>query len=112
MDKLKLELDVLLPQNGECERCVDRLQTSLRQQRGVAEAHVDRAGASPRLCLHYDPDLVTAGRDRAPGARGRRRSSNSVTSTVSWTWRAWTARTARLSSSRAWAGWTACSSAA
>jgi Zn2+/Cd2+-exporting ATPase len=58
MDKLKLELDVLLPLNGECERCVDQLQTSLRQQRGVAEAHVDRAGAVPRLCLHYDPDLV------------------------------------------------------
>ena len=30
MDKLKLELDVLLPQNGDCERCVDRLQTSLQ----------------------------------------------------------------------------------
>jgi Cd2+/Zn2+-exporting ATPase len=58
MDKLKLELSVLLPQNGECERCVDRLQTSLSNHRGVERAHVDRDGATPRLCLHYDPNLI------------------------------------------------------
>ena len=59
MDKLKLELDVVLPENGDCERCVERLQTSLQQHRGVEEAHVDRTGRSPRLCLHFDPDLVS-----------------------------------------------------
>jgi Zn2+/Cd2+-exporting ATPase len=59
MDKLKLELDVLLPENGECERCVDRLQTSLQQHRGVEQAHVDREGPASRLCLHYDPELIS-----------------------------------------------------
>ncbi len=59
MDKLKLEINILLPQNGDCERCVDRLQSTLRENRGIQEAHVDRAGSSPRLCLHYDPDLIT-----------------------------------------------------
>jgi Zn2+/Cd2+-exporting ATPase len=59
MDKLKLEVGVLLPQNGDCTRCVDHLLTSLRQHRGVEEAHVDRAGAVPWLCLHYDANLVS-----------------------------------------------------
>ncbi len=59
MDKLKLEIALLLPENGECEQCVDRLQSSLGLQRGVESAHVDRDGATPRLCLHYDPNLVT-----------------------------------------------------
>lgn len=59
MDKLKLELDVLLPENGDCERCVDRLESTLLTHRGVQEAHVDRAGPEPRLCLHFDPDLIS-----------------------------------------------------
>lgn len=59
MDKLKLELDVLLPQNGACERCVEQLQTTLSQHRGVEQAHVDRQGPSPRLCLHFDPNLIS-----------------------------------------------------
>nr|HID14198.1 heavy metal translocating P-type ATPase [Anaerolineae bacterium] len=59
IEKLKLEIPLLLPENGECEHCVARLQETLLAHKGVAEAHVDTSGEAPRLCLHYDPNLIS-----------------------------------------------------
>jgi len=59
MEKLKLEIPVLLPDNGECEHCVTRLQEALLAYKGVTKAHVDTSGETPRLCLHYDPNLIS-----------------------------------------------------
>ena len=58
-DKLKLEIPILLPENGDCADCVERLQAALRPHKGIQEVHVDQTGDSPRLCLHYDPNLLT-----------------------------------------------------
>jgi len=58
-DKLKLEIPILLPENGDCADCIERLQTALRPLEGIEEVHVDQAGGPPRLCLHYDPNLMT-----------------------------------------------------
>ena len=71
MAKIKIEADLLLPQGNGCQPCLERLQERVRAYRGVAVAHVDygdgRDGdgdgrgdrARARLCLHYDPDLVS-----------------------------------------------------
>ncbi len=59
MQKLKLEIPLLLPENGDCEDCLQRLQEALRRHKGIDEAHIDRENGSARLCLHYDPDLLS-----------------------------------------------------
>ncbi|HID64095.1 MAG TPA: hypothetical protein EYP49_15360, partial [Anaerolineae bacterium] len=65
IEKVKLEIPLVLPENGECERCVARLQEALLARKGVAQAHVVTAPAlrlrsgQARLCLHYDPNLIS-----------------------------------------------------
>ncbi len=58
-EKTKIELNLLLPQGNGCEPCLARLQERLRAYRGITVAHVDRADETPRLCIHYDPELVS-----------------------------------------------------
>lgn len=52
---LKLETNVVLPGLDEGDACLDRLVKVLREQKGVAEAHIDEQ----KLCLHYDPNLIS-----------------------------------------------------
>ncbi|MFQ6059220.1 MAG: heavy metal translocating P-type ATPase [Anaerolineae bacterium] len=59
IEKLKLEIPVLLPENGDCADCVQRLQEALRLHKSIEEAHVDQSSDPPRLCLHYDPNLIS-----------------------------------------------------
>jgi Cd2+/Zn2+-exporting ATPase len=60
MKKHKRDLALALPSQGEaCDACVARLLQGLAGRRGIASAHVDRTDAdTPRLCLHYDPNIV------------------------------------------------------
>ncbi len=57
VEKVKLEIPVMLPESGGCERCIARLQEALLTYKGVMEAHVVHDPA--RLCLHYDPNLIS-----------------------------------------------------
>jgi len=59
IEKLKLEIPVLLPENGDCDDCVQRLQEALHLRKGIDQAHVARGDGSSRLCLHYDPTLIS-----------------------------------------------------
>ena len=59
IEKLKLEIPVLLPQNEDCAECVERLQEALHLRKGIEEAHVDQTSEPARLCLHYDPNMIT-----------------------------------------------------
>ena len=59
IEKLKLEIPLLLPENGDCADCVQRLQEALHVHKGIEEAHVDQSSDPPRLCLHYDPNLIS-----------------------------------------------------
>ena len=60
VQKIKLDLPVILPANGDCQPCTERLLETLRQQDGLFEAHLDHnGGQAAQLCLHYDPSLVT-----------------------------------------------------
>ena len=59
IEKLKLEIPLLLPQNGDCDACIQRLQEALGRHKGIDEAHVVRDNGAARLCLHYDPNLIS-----------------------------------------------------
>jgi Cd2+/Zn2+-exporting ATPase len=59
-EKRKIELCMLLPQGKGCQPCAERLRERVQAYRGVELAHVDLEGASPRLCVHYDPALIGA----------------------------------------------------
>jgi Cd2+/Zn2+-exporting ATPase len=57
-EKTKIELRLILPQGNGCEPCLDRMQRRMQAYRGIEVAHVDREGETPRLCVHYDPNLL------------------------------------------------------
>ncbi len=59
IEKLKLEIPVLLPENGDCDACVQRLQEALHRHKGIDRVHVDQDNGAARLCLHYDPNLIS-----------------------------------------------------
>jgi Cd2+/Zn2+-exporting ATPase len=69
MEKVKIAVDLVLPQGKDCAPCLRRLEERLGAYRGVKVAHVDpgdgRDGGEPRLCLHYEPSLVSVGYLRA-----------------------------------------------
>lgn len=55
-------LAVLLPDvPGERDACVGRLTESLTSHRGISQVHVvaDADTSEPRVCIHYDPGLVS-----------------------------------------------------
>jgi Cd2+/Zn2+-exporting ATPase len=58
IEKLEIEVSLLLPQGDGCEACSERLQQRMQAYRGVEVAHRDGNGAPPRLCIHYDPSLI------------------------------------------------------
>lgn len=61
MNKLKLELDLTLPADAvECDECLGRVLLALRATTALSTVHIDaKAGAAPKLCLHYDPASIT-----------------------------------------------------
>ena len=57
---LQLEIPVLLPGVAdERDSCVQRLNEQLAAQKGIQQAHIERANGEARVCLHYDPNLLT-----------------------------------------------------
>ncbi|MCD6732258.1 MAG: heavy metal translocating P-type ATPase [Burkholderiaceae bacterium] len=66
LQKLRLDLPLVLPDVDDVEdRCVERLLGMLAGRSGIDEAHVVREeGATPQLCIHYDPDVTSLSRVR------------------------------------------------
>jgi Zn2+/Cd2+-exporting ATPase len=66
MKKLKLDLGLVLPKDaGACAACSARIVDSLRKEPGISHAHVDTDDAAkPKLCLHYDPNVIPIDRVR------------------------------------------------
>ena len=59
-EKLRLDLPLLLPDMDAGDACVSLLTDELAHTRGVSEAHIVQSeDGKAKLCLHYDPDLVT-----------------------------------------------------
>ncbi len=58
--KLRIDLAVLLPDvPDERDACVQRLDKLLSKKDGIRATHAFTKGANPRLCIHYDPNLIT-----------------------------------------------------
>ena len=64
--KLRLDLPLVLPDvHDPADPCVDRLRQKLVGRPGIDEAHVvGLEDGKPKLCVHYDPDLMSLGRLR------------------------------------------------
>jgi Cd2+/Zn2+-exporting ATPase len=62
MNEKTIELDIplLAPQitDGQ-DGCLDHLVTALQYHKGILYAHVERDKLPARLCIHYDPNLVS-----------------------------------------------------
>jgi Cd2+/Zn2+-exporting ATPase len=59
-EKTQIAVDLLLPQGSGCQPCLERLLGRVQSHRGIEIAHVEAADKSPRLCIHYDPNLTSA----------------------------------------------------
>ena len=64
MEKLKLNLPLLLPHVEDTDQCIALLTERLVTVRGVDQAHITRGNGAAELCLHYDPNLVSLDRIR------------------------------------------------
>ncbi|MFN8467124.1 MAG: heavy metal translocating P-type ATPase [Caldilineaceae bacterium] len=59
MEKLKLQLPIVLPGIDVRDECVQLLTAQLSAVRGVEQAHVVADNGTAELCVHYDPNLVS-----------------------------------------------------
>jgi Cd2+/Zn2+-exporting ATPase len=59
MKKLKLELDLVLPEIDQGDDCVHFLMERLQAHRGVDHIHIDRSNGHAELCIHFDPSLLS-----------------------------------------------------
>lgn len=58
-DKVKLELNLVLPQIDAADDCASHLTQHLSGQRGISQAHITQENGAVQLCLHYDPNLIS-----------------------------------------------------
>ncbi len=65
IEKAKVETCFLLPAGSGCQACIDRLQERIAAHEGIEVTHIDAAGDSPRLCVHYDPEQIDHDRVQA-----------------------------------------------
>ncbi|HEY9184194.1 MAG TPA: heavy metal translocating P-type ATPase [Salegentibacter sp.] len=65
MKKIQIEIPVLLPQvTSEKDSCIERLIKTLEAKDGLEKVHLvdQEANAVPKLCFHYDPDIISMDR--------------------------------------------------
>jgi Cd2+/Zn2+-exporting ATPase len=57
---VELQIPLLLPEvEDPQDRCLDRLEAALQNQKGMQRAHLERDKSPLTLCLHYDPNQVS-----------------------------------------------------
>lgn len=67
---IELEIPLLLPGvEDEKDECLNRLEASLQDRKGILRAHLEREKFPVDLCLHYDPNLLTLEQVRRIAAR-------------------------------------------
>ena len=59
MNKIQLDLPVLLPEIDAHDDCVQLLSQWLEPIKGIEQAHLVKDNGASKLCLHYDPNLVS-----------------------------------------------------
>lgn len=55
----RIDLPLLLPAMEAGDQCVQFLTERLEHTKGIQKVHIVRDGQEAKLCLHYDPDLVS-----------------------------------------------------
>ena len=56
---IELDIPLLLPDVAdEKDECLNRLEQSFQNQKGILRAHLEREKSPVDLCLHYDPNLL------------------------------------------------------
>ncbi len=59
--KLQLDAHLLLPELEQCQgACLERLESALNGNGKVQRAHIKHDQGTPHVCLHYDPQRVSA----------------------------------------------------
>ena len=57
---LEIEIPLLIPGlSDHQDHCLERLETALKNQRGILHAHIENEVEPLVLCLHYNPDLTS-----------------------------------------------------
>src|SRR4030067_2336625 len=57
---IELKITLLLPGvETEDDQCLARLETALQARKGIQRVHVEGEKRPVRLCLHYDPILIS-----------------------------------------------------
>ncbi|MFN8420077.1 MAG: heavy metal translocating P-type ATPase [Anaerolineae bacterium] len=56
---IQLDLSILLPKMDNHDECVEFLTARLATLKGIEQAHIVEEGGKTRLCLHYDPNLLS-----------------------------------------------------
>jgi Cd2+/Zn2+-exporting ATPase len=57
---IELDIPLLLPGvEDEQDKCLSRLEASLRNQKGIQRSHLEREKSPVDLCLHYDPNILS-----------------------------------------------------
>ena len=57
---VKIEIPLLLPGVYDVrDRCLDRLEKTLQDRRGIHRAHLERENSPMQLCLHFDADVLS-----------------------------------------------------
>ncbi|MBV6451897.1 MAG: Cadmium-transporting ATPase [Anaerolineales bacterium] len=57
---IELDIPLLLPGiENEKDECLNRLETSFQNHKGILRAHLEREKSPVDLCLHYDPNLLS-----------------------------------------------------
>ena len=66
MTKTKIEIELLLPGVSQQDHCIERLLGLIESKHGIGKVHVqDLAEAETgRLCIHFDPKLISLGKVR------------------------------------------------
>ncbi len=57
--ELALDVSAVLPGVEADDGCLDRLEQALQGHRALRRAHLEREVRPARLCLHYDPDVLS-----------------------------------------------------
>src|SRR4030067_2478031 len=57
---IELEIPLLMPGiENDKDECLNRLEASFQNYKGILRAHVERDKSPVGLCMHYDPNLLT-----------------------------------------------------
>jgi len=62
MDKIKIDLDIVLPDiPNEKDECVRRMVAATEKRKGIEKVHIvpETTTSKAKLCFHYNPDEIS-----------------------------------------------------